>query len=126
MAALCGFDGIDVADDVRDGYIGRGQLLHEARVTPDPFDGRHVAIKPESLAAVRRDGMKRIVIDFGPGDYRDLFVKQFGELAYDATLGLAAQAKQDQIMSRQDRIHELRNDRIVIADDPWEKFFAGF
>ncbi len=38
------------------------------------------------------------------------FVEQFGELTNDAALRLSAKTEQDDVMPRQDRIDELRND----------------
>ena len=40
----------------------------------------------ERLPAVCRDGLKRIVVDFGAGDDRDLIVEQLSELANDPAL----------------------------------------
>ena len=49
---------------------------------------------------------------------------RFGQLANNATLCLAAQTQQDDVVSREDRIYELRNNGLVIADDSRKEFFA--
>ena len=122
VTTLRGFDRIDVADDVGNGDIRRRELFDKARVATDPIDAGRVAMQLNCLPAVGADGMKRIVVNFRAGNDRNLFVKQIGELANDATLCLAAQAEQNQIVPRQDRIDELRHHRFVIADDAGKSF----
>jgi hypothetical protein len=39
MSAAGGADRVEVADHVRDGDVGRGELLHVAAVAIDPGDG---------------------------------------------------------------------------------------
>ena len=48
-------------------------------------------------------------------------VEQLGERPQDAALGLPAQAEQDEIVPRQDRVDDLRHDRVVEADDAREE-----
>jgi hypothetical protein len=69
--------------------------------------------------------VKRIVVNFRTGDDRDALVEQIGEQTNDAALCLAAQAEQDDVVPRQDRIDQLRNDRVVVADDAGKEFFAA-
>ena len=66
--------------------------------------------------------MKRIVVDFGAGDDRNLLVEQFGELANDAALCLAAQAEQDDVVPRQNGVDQLRNNGFVVTDDAGKSF----
>ena len=56
---------------------------------------------------------------------RDLLVEQVDERAQDAALRLAAQAEQDEVVPRQDRVDELRDDRVVVADDAGEERLAA-
>ena len=105
MSALGGFDWIDVTDDVRDGHVGRSEFLDKAGIAIDPIDVRHVAVQRDRLTTVSADRMKRIVVDFGTSDDWNVFVKQIGELANDAALRLTAQAQQNQVMPRQNRIN---------------------
>ena len=124
MPAVGGLDRVDVADDVRDGHVWRGEFFDEARIALDPRDGASVAVALDYLPPVCADGLKRIVVDFGAGDDRNALVEQIGELPNDAALGLPAQAQQDQIVARENCVYDLRDDRLVVADDAGEKSFG--
>src|SRR3712207_8576115 len=54
--------------------------------------------------------------------YTTLFRSQGGECAKDARLRLAAQSQQNEIVSCQDRVHDLRHNRVVVSDDPGEQW----
>ena len=45
--------------------------------------------------------------------------------AQDARLRLAAQAEQDEIVTRQDRVDDLRHDGVVVADDAGKERLAA-
>jgi hypothetical protein len=51
-------------------------------------------------------------------------VEQIGERAQDAALRLAAEAEQNEIVSGQNGVDELRDHRLVVADDPGEEALA--
>src|SRR5882672_1795540 len=125
MSALRGLDRIDVADDVRDRDIGCGQLFDKTRIALDPVDVGQIAVQIESLPAEGRDRRKRIVVYFRTGDHWKALVKQRSKLANDAALGLAAQSKQDQVVPRQNRIDQLRDDRFIIAHDAGKQLLAA-
>ena len=125
MSAFRGFDRIDVADDVGDRHVRRGQFFDKTRVATDPVDRRRVAMQLERLPAVSARLDERIVVDFGTGDDRNLLVQQIGQLTNDSALRLAAQTQQDHVVPREDRIDQLRNDRFVVADDAGKQFFAA-
>ena len=76
VSALGGFDRIDVADDVGDSHVRCRKFLNKARVATNPIDVRHVAVQLYCLAAVSRNGMKGVVVDFRAGNNRDRFIKQ--------------------------------------------------
>ena len=42
----------------------------------------------------------------------------------DTTLSLTAQAEQNQIVARENRVCNLRHDGLIVADDAWKKFLA--
>src|SRR5437868_3916219 len=42
-------------------------------------------------------------------------------LAQDAALRLAPQAERDEVVARQERVHELRDDRVLVAHDAREQ-----
>ena len=123
VTAFGGLDRIDVADDVGDGHVRRGKFFDKARIAIDPVDWRRVAMQLKRLPSVSGDGLKRIVVNFRAGDDRNLFVQQLGELANDAALGLSAQPEQDNVVPRENRVDELRNDSFVVADDAAERVF---
>src|SRR5207237_10523872 len=72
------------------------------------------------LAAEFRDRGERVVVHLAPGEDRDLLVEQRDELAQDAALRLAPQTEQDEVVARQERVHELRDDRVLVAHDARE------
>ncbi len=124
-AAARRLDGVEVADEVGDGDVGRGELLHVAIVRGQPGDGRGVAALGDQVAAALADGVVGIVANLAPGDVGQALVEQGGESAQDAAFCLSAQAKQDEVLPREDRIHNLRNDGVFIADDSRKDGFAG-
>ena len=63
-------------------------------------------------------------MDFAARDDGNPLVQQFDEGAQDAALRLTAQAEQNEIVSGEDGVDELRNDRLVEADDAGEESFA--
>src|SRR6266436_5212077 len=69
-----GADGIDVADDVGHGDIGRGEFFDETIFARHPGDRRVVAISGNCFAACTADRLERIVIDFAAGDDRHVGV----------------------------------------------------
>src|SRR5262245_35558145 len=56
-------DRVNVADDVRDGHVGRRQLFNISRVTINPVNRRIVALFGDYLFAVSADRMERIIVD---------------------------------------------------------------
>src|SRR5215475_6748637 len=51
---------------------------------------------------------------------REWHAAQSDQATQDAALRLAAQSEQDEIVLREDGVDQLRNDRIVVADDAGE------
>ena len=76
-------------------------------------------------AARAADRVERIVVDLAARHDRDLIVEQRDERAKQARLRLPAQAEQDEVVLRQQRVHELRHDGVVVADDAREERLAG-
>ena len=69
-----------------------------------------------SLAAPADRGVG-IVVNLAAGDVRQLCVKQRGQGAQDAALGLPAQSEQNEIMARKNGVDDLGHYGVVIADD---------
>ena len=59
-----------------------------------------------------------------PGITGDPLVEQRDQRAQEPRLGLAAQAEQDEVVLRQQRVDQLRDDGVVVADDAGEQRFA--
>src|SRR6267142_178625 len=98
-SAARGADGIDVADDVGHGDIGRGEFFDEAIFARHPGDWRVIAIGGNSFAAGAADGLVGIVIDFAAGDDGHFGVEEIDEAAEDAAFGLAAEAEKNEIVA---------------------------
>lgn len=77
MPAFCRLDRIDVADNIGNRYVGRGEFFDEAGIAFYPVDFRFVAVKFDLLATVSRERLKRIIVDFRTGDNRHFVVQQF-------------------------------------------------
>ena len=71
IAALGDFDRIDLADEVGDRDVRRGQLLAVALVAVDPCDRQGVAQLGRFLAAGAANRLERIVVDFAAIDDRE-------------------------------------------------------
>jgi hypothetical protein len=98
QASVCGFDGIDVADHVGDGDIGRRQLLDVARLARQPVDGHGVAFGGDALASVGGKRRQGVVVDFAPGHDRNGLVQERRQGPENPRLCLTPQAEQDEIV----------------------------
>ena len=61
--------------------------------------------------------MQRVVVQLRAGHVRQPRVEQADQPARDAALRLAPLAEQDDVLSGQDRVLELRQDGVVVAED---------
>ena len=120
-----GLDGVDVADHVRDGHVGRGEFLHVAVIGREPGDGRIVALLFDEIAAAPADRPVRIVVDLAAFHVRRIGVEQRGEHADQARLGLPAQAQQNKIVARQYGVDDVRNHTLFEADDAGKQRLAA-
>ena len=125
VTAFGGFDRIDVTDDVRNGDVGSRKLFDKARVATDPVERHRIAVLRQHLSPVSGDWPERIVVDFRAGDDRDALVEQIGEQADDAALCLSAQPEQDDVMPRENRIDQLRDNGVLVTDNARKEFLAG-
>ena len=118
-------DRVEVADHVGDGHVRRGELLDIALVRAQPRDRQVVPGLARPPAARRAQRRHRVVVDLAARDDGQRLVEQRGQRAQQARFGLAAEAEQDEVAPREDRIHDLRHDRVVVADDAGELRLAG-
>ena len=56
-----------------------------------------------------------------PDRFRHLFVEQRNERAQDTRLGLSTKTQQDEVVPREDGVHHLRHDRVLVPDDTGEQ-----
>ena len=117
VAALGDLDRVDLADEVGDRRVGRRELLAEAAVAVHPVDRRVVAVLGDRGARACDDtGIERIVVDLAARDDRHPLVEQADERAHDARLRLAALAEEHDVVAGEQRVGELRDDGVVVAD----------
>ena len=125
VAALGHLDGVDLADEVGDGGVGGGQLLAEAVVAVHPLDRGVLAVLGDQVAGVPGHRVVGVVVDLGAGDDRHPLVEQVGERADHAGLGLTPLAQEDHVVAGQQGVLELREDRVLVAEDAVDQRLAG-
>ncbi len=121
VATLGNLDGVDLPDEVGDRRVGRGQLLAVAVVAVHPFDRRGIAHLVDEVATMLAGRCVGIVVDLTAGDDRHPLVEQARERADDASLGLAALAEEDHVVTGEQRVLELWHDGAVVAEHTAEQ-----
>ena len=114
-------DGVDLADEVRDGYVRRRQLLAVAELPADPLHLQVVALLRQTPPARRADDLEGVAVDLTTLDPGNLLVQQLRQATDNARLRLAALPKEDHVVTRQDRVLDLRNDGLFITHDTRQK-----
>ena len=71
VAALGHTDRVDVADQVGDRRVGRGQLLRVPILARDPMDRYGVAVLRDQRDAPRADRSERVIVDLAAVDHGD-------------------------------------------------------
>ena len=117
VAPLRYLDGVNLADEVRDGNVRRRQLLRVALVAPYPSDVHVVALVAQLLLALRAYGVERVAIQLATRHSRNRVVHQIHHVPNEAGLRLPALAKQDDVLPREDGVLQLRNHRVVEPHD---------
>ena len=79
----------------------------------------------DQRARVLGDGRERVVVHLAPGDDRHALVEERDERAQDARLRLAAEAEEDEVVPRQDRVHDLRHHSVLVPQHAREQRAAG-
>jgi hypothetical protein len=121
----CRLDRIDVADHVGDGHVGRRQLLHVAGVALEPGNRRPIAGLGHLGAARAADRLERVVVDLARRHHGNHVVEQRHQRAQEARLGLATKTEQDEMVPGQQRVDELGQHRVVVADDAGKERASG-
>ena len=120
-----GLDRIEIADDVGDGDVGRGELLDVALIGIQPRDRRVVSSFIHKIFSVLRDWRKRIVVDFAAGDDGQCRIEQRRQRTKDSRLRLTARSEQNEIVATQKCVDDLGHDRLFVADHAMEDRLAG-
>ena len=118
VPALGDLDGVDLADEVRNRGVGRGELLREAQLAVHPHHGRAVALFGDEVAGVARHREVGIVADLGPRHHRQPLVEQRRQRPHDPGLGLPPLPQEDEVVSRQQCVLELGQHGVVEPQDP--------
>src|SRR5208282_5183823 len=80
-ASTSGADGVNVAENVRDGHVGRGQFFHVTLVTRQPGNGSVFALRSHLFAAGAANGPQRVIVNFAAGNHGDFRVEQLNQAA---------------------------------------------
>ncbi len=121
MPAACSFNGIDIADQIRNRDIGSRQLFYVPILGSEISDGRAVAVLGDFLMAAAADRRIRVVMDLAAGDVWHLRVKQRCKGAKDPAFCLSTQAQQNEIVARENSVDDLRYDSVFIPHNSRKK-----
>src|SRR5258708_32125403 len=83
--------GIDVADEVCNGYIGRRQFFDVTLFRREKCDRRVLAVFSDQITAASANWRVGIVMNFAPREVRHLRIEQGCERTKDTALSLAPQ-----------------------------------
>ena len=125
VAALGHLDGIDLADEVGDGSVGRGQLLPVALAAMHPGQRGVVALCGDQVFGVLGHRVVGIVVHLGAGHDGEPLVEQVEHQADHPGLGLASLAQEDDVVAGQQGGLHLGNDGVFVAPNAGEQVFAG-
>ena len=89
-----------------------------------PFDRRVVAVLADEIARVLRHRLVGVVVDLRTRDHRQPLVEQRDERADHAGLRLAALAEEDDVVAGEQRILELRQHGVLVAEHAGEQRLA--
>jgi hypothetical protein len=115
---------IDVADHVSDGYVGRGKFLDVSFFGGAPGNGGIIAETRAFVPALFANWPQRMIANFAPRYVRHAGVKQTCKHSRQTRLGLTPQTQKDEIVSRQDRIHDLWDHCVIKSHQTREQRFT--
>ena len=116
-APLGDLDRVDVADEVTDRGVGRGELLAVALTAMPPGNGQVVAEFPGKAPTPGTDRGRGLVVDLAAGHDGQPLVEESDQRAHESGLALAALAEQDEVVPGQDGSLDLRPDGVLEAHD---------
>ena len=120
VAALGHLDRVDLADQVGDGDVRGGQLLPVAAITVQPGQLRVVPLFLHEISTASAYRVERVVVDLAARYRRYLFVQQPCQGADHARFRLPALPQEDDVLSGQEGVLQVGDDRLLEADDAWQ------
>ncbi len=111
------FDGVDVANQIGNGHIGRRQFLDIALVGSEIGDRGVVTEACDFIAATAADRRVRIVVNLASREVRHLRIEQGRQRAQDAAFRLSSQSEKNEIVARENGVDDLWDDCVVITDN---------
>src|SRR5260370_28459874 len=100
-------DRVHIVQNVGDGDVWSGQLLHKAVIALEPSDRRRVALVRQQFAAAPANWGQGMIVYLTSGDVGNLRGKEIHQAAQDAAFGLTAQAEKNKILPRQKRVRDM-------------------
>ncbi len=125
VATLGYTDRVHFADEIGDSDVRGGKLLAVTAVATEPLDGRGIALLIYFLLADGADRVEGIVVDLAALDNGHVLVEQVDQRPGDACLGLAPLAQEDDVLPGEDRVLNLGNDGILIANDAGKQLLTA-
>ena len=125
VAPLGHLDRVHLTDQIGDGDVRRGELLAVAAVAREPDDAGGVALVREALPAGGADRREGRVVDLAAREGGHLVVEQADEQTRHARFRLPALAEEHDVLAGEDRVLDLREDALLVADDPREDRLAA-
>ena len=126
VSATCRANGINIADNVGHGHVGRCQFFHKATVTIDPDNGRVITRVVDQRFREFGNWLERIIVNFTAGDDGHVLIQQPNECAKNAGFRLTTKAQQNKVVTRQQRVHDLRHHRFFVAQHAAKERPTGF
>ena len=117
-------DRVDIADQVADAGVGRGELLAVPLAPVPPDDVEILTALGGQPAAARAHRRVRMIVDLASGDGRGPFVEQAGERPDQPGLSLSAFAKQHDVMASEQGPLDVWQDGRVEPHDAGEAVLA--
>ena len=118
------FDRIDLADQIGDRDVRRGELFAVSFFAPEPGDFRPILQGPKLFLTAFANRVVGAVVDLAPGQGRDLFIQQVDHAADHPGFRLAPLTQKNYILPGQDGVFELRDDGFLVSDDTREKILV--
>src|SRR5262249_24175150 len=95
VSSLCRFDGIDIPDDVRDGYVRGGQFFDIAFFPASIFDRCFVALFLHKIPTTATYWVERIVVNLTTCDDRKHLIEKVRQPSQNPAFRLASKTQED-------------------------------